>query len=154
MELPVLIDVPMLGSPLAFTLEALRNWGQAHLDHSEQTIQFCTQLNEWKHTKQDLCTILGKAYEEMRVLKEHIISNNVTQEHLYALHIQVKCSAMQARDMTCDIDQLIGITLKQMTLNVEVVCNFGTVLHAIPYNTLEIQDFYHLIRSFYIGLLE
>ncbi|SRR5258708_4096677 len=154
MELPVLIDVPMLGGPLAFTLEVLRNLGQAHLDHSEQTIQYHTQLNEWKHTKQDLHTILGKAYEEMQVLKEHIISNDVTQEHLYALHIQVKCSAMWVRDVTHNVGQLIGIALKQMTLNVEAVHNFGTILCAIPYNTLEIQDFYHSIRSFYIGLLE
>src|SRR5258708_12876078 len=30
MELPVIINVPMLGSSLAFTPEALRNWGRAH----------------------------------------------------------------------------------------------------------------------------
>ncbi len=41
-----------------------------------------------------------------------------------------------------------------MMLNVEVVRNFGTVLCAIPYNTLEIHDFYCSIRSFYIGLMD
>ena len=81
---------PAYSSLLAFTPEALRNWGQAHENHSEQTLQFHTQLHEWKCTKQDLCTILGKAYEETQVLKEHVISNDVTQEHLYMLHIQVK----------------------------------------------------------------
>src|SRR5258708_21969247 len=60
MEPLVIIDVPMLGSSLAFTPEALRNWGQAHEDHLEQTLQFCTQLHEWKRTKQDLHMILGK----------------------------------------------------------------------------------------------
>ena len=98
--------------------------------------------------------ILGKAYEETQVLKEHVISNDVTQEHLYVLHIQVKCTALRVRDATCDVDQLIGVALKQMMLNVEVVCNFGTVLHTIPYDTLEIHDFYHSIRSFYIGLMD
>ena len=145
---------PAYSSLLAFTPEALRNWGQAHENHSEQTLQFHTQLHEWKCTKQDLCTILGKAYEETQVLKEHVISNDVTQEHLYMLHIQVKRTALQVRDMTHDIDQLISVTLKQMTLNVEVVRDFGTVLHAIPYDMLEIHDFYHSTRSFYIRLMD
>ena len=41
-----------------------------------------------------------------------------------------------------------------MTLNVEAVRNFGTVLHAIPFDTLLIPDFYHSIQSFYAGLLK
>ncbi len=77
-----------------------------------------------------------------------------TQEHLYMLHIQVKHMALWVRDATCDVDQLISVALKQMMLNVEVVCNFGTVLCTIPYDTLEIHDFYDSIRSFYIGLMD
>src|SRR5260370_19615950 len=41
-----------------------------------------------------------------------------------------------------------------MTLNVDAVHNFGTVLRAIPFDTLTIHDFYHSIQSFYIGLLK
>ena len=41
-----------------------------------------------------------------------------------------------------------------MTLNVKAVHDFGTVLHAIPFNTLSIPDFYCSIRSFYAGFLE
>src|SRR5258707_1993871 len=70
------------------------------------------------------------------------------------LHIQVKHMALWVRDATCDVDQLISVALKQMMLNVEVVCNFGTVLCTIPYDTLEIHDFYDSIRSFYIGLMD
>ena len=62
--------------------------------------------------------------------------------------------ALWVRDVTRDIDQLINVALKQMTLNVEAVHDFGTVLHAIPYDMLEIHDFYHSIRSFYIGLMD
>ncbi len=41
-----------------------------------------------------------------------------------------------------------------MTLNVDAVRDFGTVLRAIPFDTLEVQDFYRSIRSFYIRLME
>ena len=40
-----------------------------------------------------------------------------------------------------------------MTLNVDAIRNFSTVLHAIPFDTLTIQDFYQSLRSFYIGML-
>src|SRR5258708_4613594 len=65
-------------------------------------------------------------------------------------------TALWVRDATRDIDQLIGVALKQMMLNVnvEVVCNFGTVLRPIPYYMLEIHDFYRSIRSFYIRLMD
>ncbi len=94
----VLINVPQLSGALAFTPEALRSWGRAHMDHmdhSEQTIQFRTQLHKWKSTKQELCKVLSKAYEDTHLLKEHVVSNEVTQEHLYVLHIQVKWTAKQ-----------------------------------------------------------
>ncbi len=127
-EPPVIIKAPQLDSPLAFTQEALKTWGRAHLDQSEQTHRFCAQLKEWKETKEDLRKILMKAYEEMRMLKEHVVSNDVTQEHLYALHIQVKHTATRVREASHNIDQLIGVALKQMTLNINAVHNFGTVL--------------------------
>ena len=117
-EPPVIIKAPQLDGPLAFTQEALKTWGRAHLDQSEQTHHFHTQLKEWKEMKEDLWKILMRAYEEMRVLKEHVMSNDVTQEHLYALHIQVKCTATRVREASHNIDQLIGVALKQMTLNV------------------------------------
>src|SRR5260221_374505 len=40
-----------------------------------------------------------------------------------------------------------------MMLNVDVIKDFGMLLHAILFNTLTTQDFYHSIRSFYVGLL-
>ena len=92
--------------------------------------------------KEDLQKILMKAYEETRALKEHVVSNNVTQEHLYTLHIQVKRTATRVREVSHNIDQLIGVALKQMTLNVDAVRDFGTVLQSIPFDTLGVQDFY------------
>ncbi len=53
-----------------------------------------------------------------------------------------------------NVDLLISITLKQMTLNVDAVQDFGTVLRAIPFDTLEVQDFYQSIHSFYVRLME
>src|SRR5260221_3631435 len=41
-----------------------------------------------------------------------------------------------------------------MLLNIDAVRDFGTILCSIPFNTLSIQDFYHSIQSFYIGLME
>ncbi len=41
---PVLLSVPQLEGPIAFTKEALKNWGQAHIDNSEQSVQFHIQL--------------------------------------------------------------------------------------------------------------
>jgi len=89
----VLIRIPQLNAPLAFTPAALRNWGRAHEDQSVQAIQFHKQLKEWKNTKQDLQKIMAQAYEDTRELKEYVVLNEVTQEHLYALHMQVKCTA-------------------------------------------------------------
>src|SRR5260370_42636080 len=41
-----------------------------------------------------------------------------------------------------------------MSLNVEAVRDFGTLLQAIPFNTSSIDDFYCSIRSFYSRLME
>src|SRR5260370_16654812 len=41
-----------------------------------------------------------------------------------------------------------------MLLNVNAIRDFGTILCSIPFDTLSIQDFYHSIQSFYIGLME
>ncbi len=153
-EEPILLQVPQLNGPLAFTPAALKNWGQAHEDHSAQATQFREQLKEWKHTKEDLRKIMNQAYEETRELKEHVISNEVTQEHLFALHMQVKCTATCVREASQNVDQLISIAMKQMTLNVDAIRDFGTVLRAILFNTLGIQDFYQSICSFYVGLME
>ncbi len=97
---------------------------------------------------------MAQAYEDTRVLKEHVVSNDVSQEHIYALHVQVKRTATRVREASRNIDDLIAIALKQMTLNVNAVRDFGTVLRAIPAEAMGIQDFYRSIRSFYVGLLE
>jgi len=103
-EQPILIRVPQLSGLLAFSQEALKFWGHAHVDYSEQSVQFRTQLHEWKTTKVELRQILAKAYEDTRLLKEHVVSNEVTQEHLYALHIQVKRTAKQVRKASRNVD--------------------------------------------------
>ena len=92
--------------------------------------------------KQELCETLAQAYEDTHGLKEHVVSNDVTQEHLYALHIQVKCMVKWVREASRNVDQLIDIAVKQMTLNVDAVQDFRMVLHAIPFNALEIPNFY------------
>ena len=92
---PILLSVPQLKGPIAFTKEALKNWGQAHIDNSEQSVQFRIQLQEWKDTKVELQNILEKAYQDTRLPKEHVVSNEVTQDHLYALHNPVKHMAKQ-----------------------------------------------------------
>ncbi len=97
---------------------------------------------------------MAQAYKDTCELKEYVISNEVTQEHLYALHMQVKHTAKRVRMASQNIDLLISIALKQMTLNVDTVRDFSTVLRAIPFDTLEVQDFYRSICSFYIGLME
>ena len=61
---PVLLCVPQLEGPIAFMKEALKNWGRAHIDNSEQSVQFCIQLWEWKSTKIELRNILKKAYQD------------------------------------------------------------------------------------------
>ena len=99
-EPPILIQIPQLNGPLAFTRDALQNWGGAHLDHSEQSTQFRSQLCEWKTTKVELHKILAKVYKDTRVLKEHVVTNQVTQEHMYMLHIQVKRTAKQIREVS------------------------------------------------------
>src|SRR5260221_12372952 len=75
------------------------------------------------------------------------------QDHLYALHNQVKCMAKQVQEASHGVDQLIGTALKQMTLNVDAIRDFGMLLHAIPFDTLTTQDFYRSIQLFYVGLL-
>ncbi len=87
---------------------------------------------------------MNQAYEdeETRKLKEHIVSNEVTQEHLFVLHMQVKHTATCMREVSQNVNQLISIAMKQMMLNVDAVQDFGTVLRAIPFDTLGIQDFY------------
>ena len=71
--------------------------------------------------KQELHETLVQAYEDTRGLKEHVVSNDVTQEHLYALHIQVKHTAKWVREASRNVDQLINIAVKQMMLNVDAV---------------------------------
>ncbi len=61
---PVLLSVPQLEGSIAFMKEALKNWGQAHIDNSEQSVQFHIQLQEWKSTKIELQNILKKAYQD------------------------------------------------------------------------------------------
>ncbi len=61
---PILLSVPQLEGPIAFTKEALKNWGRAHIDNSEQSVQFRIQLREWKDTKVKLQNILEKAYQD------------------------------------------------------------------------------------------
>ena len=41
---PFLLNVPLLEGPLAFKPAALKSWGRAHIDNSERSIQFRTQL--------------------------------------------------------------------------------------------------------------
>src|SRR5258708_14630688 len=69
-EQPILIRVPQLSGPLVFSQEALKFWGHAHVDYSEQSVQFRTQLHEWKTTKVELHQILAKAYEDTHC-KQH-----------------------------------------------------------------------------------
>src|SRR5260221_10169522 len=95
-----------LERPLAFMKEALKSWGQAHIDNSEQSIQFHIQLQEWKNTKIELHNIFEKAYQDTQLLKEHVVSNKVTQDHLYTLHNQVKHTAQWVCDALLDIDCL------------------------------------------------
>src|SRR5260370_42133340 len=90
----------------------------------------------------------------MRLLKQYVIANEVTKDHIYTLHMQVRHTAIQVHQASQDVNQLIGVALKQMSLNIDAVKDFGTILHAIPFNTLSIKDFYCLIRSLYIGLME
>ena len=151
---PVLINVPMLNGPLAFTEDALKVWGRAHIDNTERAVQFRHQLKEWKTTKHELRKVLTQAYEETRRLNQFVVSNVVTQDHIYSLHLQVKRTATRVREASKDIDQIISVALKQMALNVEAIKDFGTVLRAIPFDTLSIHDFYRSLRSFYIGLME
>jgi len=153
-SLPIWLRTPLLDGPLAFTPEALVHWGHANTDRSEHTIQFKTQLCEWRNTKIELQNVLSSAYEETHVLKQHVMSNKVTQDHLYSLHNQVKHTVQQVHDASQDVNQLIEIAIKQMSLNVDAVRDFGTILCSIPFDTLSIQDFYHSIQSFYIGLME
>ena len=88
------------------------------------------------------------------MLKQHVVLNDMTQDHIYVLHSQVKQTAKCIQEASQGMDQLIDIVLKQMTLNVEVVRDFGTVLHSIPFDALSIQDLYHSIHLFYVGLIE
>ena len=75
------------------------------------------------------------------------------RSYLYALHNQVKHTAKQVQEASCRVNWLIGTALKQMMLNVDVIRDFGMLLHVIPFDMLMTQDFYCSIRSFYVGLL-
>src|SRR5258707_9582646 len=131
--------------------EALVHWGHANTDQSKHTVQFKTQLHEWRNTKiEGLQNVLSCTYKETCVLKQHVMSNKVTQDHLYSLHNQVKHTMQWVHDASQDINQLIEIAIKQMSLNVDAIRDFGTILCSIPFDTLSIQDFYHSIQSFYI----
>ena len=152
LDLPVMLKTPL--GPLAFTPEALKSWGHAHLDNSKRTEHFHDQLREWKKTKVKLQKVLSQAYEETSMLKQHVVSNDMTQDHIYALHNQVKHTAKCICEASQGMDHLIDIVLKQMMLNVDVVRDFGTVLHSIPFDALSVQDLYHSIHSFYVGLIE
>ena len=48
--------------------------------------------------KAELHKVLTKAYKDTQVLKEHVVINEVTQEHLYALHNQVKHTATHVQE--------------------------------------------------------
>ena len=103
-SLPIWLRTPLLDGPLAFTPEALVHWGHASTNRSEHTMQFKTQLREWRNTKIELQNVLSHAYEETRPLKQHVMSNEVTQDHLYALHNQVKHTMQWVHDASQDID--------------------------------------------------
>ncbi len=145
-SLPIWLSTPLLDGPLVFTPEALKHWGHANTDCSEHTMQFQSQLREWRNTKIELQNILLQAYDETCALKQHVVSNEVTQDHLYALHNQVKHTAQQVCDALLDIDHLIDIAIKQMMLNVDAIQDFGTILHSIPFDMLSVQDFYCSIQ--------
>src|SRR5258708_14973322 len=102
----------------------------------------------------ELQNVLMWAYEEMCTLKQHVMLNKVMQDHLYALHNQVKHTVQWVCKASLYVDRLIGVTLKQMTLNVDAVQDFSTILHSIPFDALYISDFYRSIRSFYVRLME
>src|SRR5260370_15050309 len=53
-DYPLMIKTPQLEGPLAFTPEALKVWGRAHIDNSERSLHFRDQLREWKKTKDEL----------------------------------------------------------------------------------------------------
>ncbi len=109
---------------------------------------------EWKKTKVELQKVLSQVYEETSMLKQHVMSNDVTQDHIYVLHDQVKHTAKCVHEASQGMDHLIDIAIKQMMLNVDVVRDFRTVLCSIPFDALSIQDLYHSICSFYVGLIE
>jgi len=120
-SLPIWLQTPLLDGPLAFMPEALVHWGHANTDRSEHTVQFKTQLCEWRNTKIELQNVLSHAYKETRVLKQHVMSNEVTQDHLYSLHNQVKHTTQQVCDALQDINRLIEIAIKQMLLNIDAI---------------------------------
>ncbi len=110
-DFPLMIKTPQLEGPLAFTPKALKVWRQVHIDNSECSLHFCDQLREWKKTKVELQKVLSQAYEEMSKLKQHVVLNEVTQDHIYALHNQVKHAAKCVCKASQGIDQLINIAL-------------------------------------------
>ncbi len=103
-NLPYWLSTPSLDRPLAFTPEVLKIWGSANTDCSEQAIQFCAQIREWKNTKMELQNVLMQVYEEMHTLKQHVMSNEVMQDHLYALHNQVKHTVQWVCKASLDVD--------------------------------------------------
>ena len=112
------------------------------------------QVKEWKKMKVELNYLMVQAYEETKTLQEYIVKNDVTRDHIHSLHHQVKHSCKKSQSVSDQVDELIKLTKKQMTLNVDAIKDFGTVLHAFPSDTLKVEDFYHSIQSFYISLID
>lgn len=151
---PFLLKVPLLDGPLQIEKSALKGWTKAHYDYSEQAKYYHMQVKEWKKTKVELNHLMAQAYEETKTLQEYVVENDVTRDHIRSLHHQVKRSCKKSRSASDQVDELIELAKKQMTLNVDAIKDFGTVLRAFPSDTLEVEDFYRSIRSFYIGLLD
>ena len=151
---PFLLKVPLLDGPLQIEKSALKGWTKAHYDYLEQAKYYHMQVKEWKKTKVELNHLMAQAYEETKTLQEYVVENDVTRDHIRSLHHQVKRSCKKSRSASDQVDELIELAKKQMTLNVDAIKDFGTVLRAFPSDTLEVEDFYRSIRSFYIGLLD
>ena len=131
----------------------MKSWGRAHVDYTQQGMRYQNQVVKWKRTKKELYHFIAIAYNDTRNLKEHLVANDVSQDHLYSVHEQIKCTAKHLRKSSLSVQDLMKVAENQMTVNVEAIKDFGTLLRAIPHDSLEIQDFYRSIRSFFIGLL-
>ena len=152
-DYPVPLLVPQLDKPVFFTKDALKTWGRAHVDYTQEGLRYQRQVSEWKRTRKELYNFIAHAYKETRLLKQHLIGNDVSQDHLYAVHEQIKSTAKALRKGSLSVADLMKVAETQMTVNVEAVRDFGTLLRAIPHDSLDIPDFYRSIRSFFIGLM-